>query len=328
MIIFTDIDDVYIDIQDEEHLATLKSKLESASVLKFTYELAIGGSIPFLDVQVDSSNGKYITSVYRKPTDEGFCLNGDSEAPEKYKSSVIRAYIHRAIKHCTSWALLHQEFSRIKQMLTNNNYKTSDIDDHIRRALHSHFKPPKKSEGKTQLKLYYKSNMNTAYKTEEKVIRDIVTQNCTPTNEEESLHLIVYYKSPKISSLVMKNNLQKTPKLKATNVVYEFKCPIGDCARQRNSAYIGHTTTTLSRRMTMHLQDGAPLKHLSQHHNMRLTRKIIEENTSIITKCSDVRRLRVLEAVHIRDRDPLINRQQNMRGTLYLYDGRPLAPRV
>ena len=73
------------------------------------------------------------------------------------------------------------------------------------------------------------------------------------------MQLIIYYQAPSTSKLIMTNNPSRdTTDLKATNVVYEFQCPIGDCARRNNSSYIGHTTTTLPRRITMHLQNGAP----------------------------------------------------------------------
>ena len=87
-------------------------------------------------------------------------------------------------------------------------------------------------------------------------------------------------------------------------------------------------TTTLSRRITMHLQSGAPDKHVTSTHNQPLTRRMMVENISVLTKCSNKQKLMILEAVYIRDRDPLINRQLDMRGTLSLYDGRPLLPRI
>ena len=143
------------------------------------------------------------------------------------------------------------------------------------------------------------------------------------------IQLTVYYQSPSTSKLVMTNNVSRdTSDLKATNVIYEFHCPIGDCARRNNSSYIGHTTTTLSRRITMHLQNGAPERHIRLNHDKTLTRSMMVNNTSIIAKCSKKKKLAILEAVYIRDRDPIINRQMDMRGTLSLYDGRPLAPRV
>ena len=78
----------------------------------------------------------------------------------------------------------------------------------------------------------------------------------------------------------------------------------------------------------MHLQNGAPDKHIKSTHNSSLTRNMMVENTSILTRCTNRKKLMVLEAVYIRDRDPLINRQMDMRGTLSLHDGRPLLPRA
>ena len=116
--------------------------------------------------------------------------------------------------------------------------------------------------------------------------------------------------------------------LKMTNVVYEIKCPFGECARQPNSSYIGYTTTTLSRRITMHLQEGAPKHHVLTKHQIHLPRHVMVDNTCVLAKNSNKRKLKVLEAVYIRDKDPNINRQSNMRGTIWLCDGQPLAPRV
>ena len=313
---------------------SLRTSLQQHSVLSFTTESSVNHKIPFLDVQIDATDNTFVTTVFKKPTDRGHCLSGDSECPDQYKESVIRAYINRAIKHCSTWPLLHQELQRVRQLLVNNRYKHSDIDEHIHRQLHKHLARPNQADKpnddqSTQIKLYYQGSMSTAYKKDEKILRDIVSKNCIPTKADDKIKLIIFYKNPSISNLVMSNNLSKdTSALKATNIVYEYQCPLGDCARRNNSSYIGHTTTTLSRRITMHLQNGAPDKHTQTNHNTRLTRSMLVENTSIIAKCTNRKKLMVLEAVCIRDRDPLINRQMDMRGTLSLHDGRPLLPRV
>ena len=153
-------------------------------------------------------------------------------------------------------------------------------------------------------------------------------KNCIPSKDDDNIRLTIYYKSPRVSNLIMCNNLSNdNAPLKSTNVVYEYKCQIGDCARRRNSSYIGHTTTSLSRRLTMHLQGGGPMTHTLSDHGRKLQRSDLVDNTKILTKCSQSRKLKVLEAVYIRDKDPSINRQQNMRGTLWLYDGQPLEAR-
>ena len=183
--------------------------------------------------------------------------------------------------------------------------------------------------GQGKVNLFYESRMSSCYKKEEKAIRSILMKNCIPKNDGDNLKLVIYYKSPTVSNLVMKNNLSDVPSLlRSTNVVYKYKCTSGDCAHQPNSTYIGHTTTTVSRRITMHLQDGAPARHLREEHNTDLTRSMMVDNMSIIARCSRRKKLKVLEAVYIRDMDPAINRQMNMRGSLPLFDSAPLVPRA
>ena len=77
----------------------------------------------------------------------------------------------------------------------------------------------------------------------------------------------------------------------------------------------------------MHLQNGGPKTHTETYHDQRLTRTEMVANTSIIDRSHSIRELHVLEAIHIRDKDPTINRQVNARGTLMLFEGAPLGPR-
>ena len=333
------IDDVFVDIEDLAQLEILKSRLEAKSVLKFTIDTSVNDRLPFLDVDVDASSGKFTTRVYRKPTNAGQCLSGKSECPDRYKKSVISAYVRRALKTCSSWELIHQELERIKQLFADNHYSAADVDSEIRRLIDAKLKKDEQSaeadveaEGggsyrKTHT-LWYQSQMSTAYKKEEKILKDIVRRNCIPTKQNEKIQLQIFYKSARVSSLIMKNNLSAdSSQLSSTNVVYMFKCSLGDCAHRRNANYIGHTVTTLSRRITMHLQDGAPLRHLRQEHGEALTRKLMVSNTSILARCNNRTRLKVMEAVLIRDLDPIINRQLNMRGALTLYDSAPVPAR-
>lgn len=170
--------------------------------------------------------------------------------------------------------------------------------------------------------------MSPAYKTDEKVLRSIVLRHCRPVTPGDQLRLTIYYQNHTTRSLLMTNNpTRDTSMLKQTNVIYKYKCQIGDCALRPNCSYIGLTTTSLSRRLTMHVQNGGPKTHTETHHGRRLTRQDMTQNTTIIDKCADARRLHVLEAVYIRDLDPMINRQVNARGTLVLYEGPPIGPR-
>ena len=79
----------------------------------------------------------------------------------------------------------------------------------------------------------------------------------------------------------MRNNeAPAQPLLQQTNLIYEYKCTQGDCEHLPNASYVGLTTTTLSRRLTMHLQNGGPKKHCAEAPNhVPLTRDMLVDNT-------------------------------------------------
>ena len=89
-----------------------------------------------------------------------------------------------------------------------------------------------------------------------------------------------------------------------------FKCPLVDCVSKENSAYVGLTTTTLSRQLTMHLNDFSSIAlHLKLHSIPKSKlQKILIENTTIIAHEIDKLWLQILEALHIKTKKPKINR--------------------
>ncbi|KAK8405520.1 hypothetical protein O3P69_001820 [Scylla paramamosain] len=96
------------------------------------------------------------------------------------------------------------------------------------------------------------------------------------------------------------------------------------------SRYIGFTTTNLSKRITAHLQDGAIHRHYITEHELFLKRHHTENNTSILEKVSDIKRLRMTEATHIHLEKPSINIQQQEVSlpTKRLLPGRTQAQRL
>ena len=115
--------------------------------------------------------------------------------------------------------------------------------------------PTTARETSNNIDIYYRTLSHQPGKKDEKAIRDIVKKNVTPVMPDHRIRLKMYYKTPRTSSLVMRNNQQKMTTLQEANVVYRFQCSTGDCAT-RNVYYIGLTITSLSRRLTMHLQEG------------------------------------------------------------------------
>ena len=144
---------------------------------------------------------------------------------------------------------------------------------------------------------------------DERGIKAIVYDHVQCANPNDKLKLTIYYRTNTTSNLIMKNNQSpETPQLQRTNLIYEYKCNQDECQRL-NRSYIGLTTTTLSRRLTMHLQHGSPKLHTSQQHHVNLTREMLVDNTKVLRYEIDYERLHILESLFIKNSHPSLNNQ-------------------
>ncbi|XP_045116825.1 uncharacterized protein LOC123507729 [Portunus trituberculatus] len=304
------IDDIFINTNSEANVLQLIQTFRNHTSLNFTHKLENNKQLPFLDILVQRSTTSFTTEVYVKSTNLGFCLNAASECPEKYRRSVINSFVKQAFTHSSSWPTVHKELTRVSQMLANNGYKKEEIDEIIRRHMNYHFRADEKQDPQQEIHLYNKNFMTSAYSMEETALKKIIHNNVKTVDPNFQIKLIIYYKSKRTSSLVLKNNCHPpTTALQEVNVVYQYTCNHGDCSR-RPSTYIGSTITTLSKRITAHLQDSAIKKHhVTNHADINFTRKIVEENTVTLHKEPNKARLRMTEAVYIHTKTPSINIQ-------------------
>ena len=67
--------------------------MESSSALKFTYETSVNGKISFLDVDIKTHNGQFVSDVFRKTTNDCKILNAKSECPTRYKAASTRGLV-------------------------------------------------------------------------------------------------------------------------------------------------------------------------------------------------------------------------------------------
>nr|XP_045592898.1 uncharacterized protein LOC123754492 [Procambarus clarkii] len=203
------VDDIFVQVPDTERLLQLKEAFEQNSVLNFTYEMESGGKLPFLDVAVMERNGSFHHAVYTKETNIGMCLNADSDCPERYKRSVVNAYVDRALTHSSGWKQVDEELCRIRQILVNNGFSNGYVEDIIKRKVAR----CATGNGTTNtaipvlpIKLFYRNFFSTAYKAEERALKEIIERNVTPTDVNQKIKLTIYYKSRKTANLLMKNS--------------------------------------------------------------------------------------------------------------------------
>ena len=118
-----------------------------------------------------------------------------------------------------------------------------------------HYTTP--SSQQTYIKLFYCNEMHYNYKSDEKILKRLIHRNILPSDPNKKTKLIIYNNKFKTSNLVIRNNSSPSiGVLQKNNVIYQFKCPLGDCiSDDNNNIYVGLTSTTLSRRLTMHLSD-------------------------------------------------------------------------
>ena len=313
------IDDCFLVVESENDITRLIDTFKENSVLNFTHEIG-GQRLNFLDVSIENNDGTYKTKVYRKPTDPGIYLNSRSECPESYKTGTIKNLIHRTFKICSDISNCRESINNLKQAFVNNGYSNSlfdkilnkYIDNLPNRQAETSQPPPEPPDGGSNHThdIYYKNQFSNAYKTDERVMKNIVHSNVKCKNPNDSLKLIIYYKSATVKSLASRNNNSPPiPPLQQTDLIYEFTCKKDECEHLPNNSYVGMTTTTLSRRLTMHLNSGGPKTHLNTTHNENLTRINLENGTKILRKEPDHNRLKILEALIIQEKRPVINQQ-------------------
>ena len=122
----------------------------------------------------------------------------------------------------------------------------------------------------------------------------------------------MYYKSPKTSSLIRKNNLAATNSaLLKISIIYQYKCQIKECM-PRNVSHFGQTRWIFSRHLTNHLQGGGIKVHHQQYHSSLIYREEIVNNTNILFHTCSKKRTTVLEAECVRDLSPVINIKINI----------------
>ena len=157
-------------------ISKLIDRFQQNSVLTFPSEIGTNNSIHFLDVHVAQHTNKFKTLVFKKPTDTGVYLNAVSECPYRYEESSIKVLVHRTYKISSDWRKFSQSINNLKQTFINNGYSNvcsnRILNDYVNR-MHN---PTEKSNITTQY-LFHCNQFKSAYKTVERMIKQIVQNN-------------------------------------------------------------------------------------------------------------------------------------------------------
>ncbi|XP_069166334.1 uncharacterized protein [Procambarus clarkii] len=122
------VDDIFTQVPDARCLQQLKEAFERNSVLSFTYVMEKNGKLPFLDVTVMERSGGFHTAVYAKETNIGMCLNANSDCPDRYKRSIVNAFVDRALSHSSGWKQVDEELCRVDNADTVKSDCEQDLE--------------------------------------------------------------------------------------------------------------------------------------------------------------------------------------------------------
>ena len=301
--------------------------------LKFTCEMERNNALPFLDVLVEKSDGRLLTSVYRKPTFTGQYTRWDSFSATSYKLGLINNLVTRAIEICSP-CKLSTELESVKRILRDNGYPDHVIDRGVQRAMDSRARPavhgPKKCP--VYLKLPWRG------KTSEKFAHEI----------KKSVSRAYFTVSTRVifttNRMVPKTRKDVLPSPQLSNVIYQFQC-------RCDAVYVGRTSQRLEDRIKQHVPsdihkasdkirtqpsrncktanstsvtsksstkgDSAIGQHLLN--NPECAQGYNPDQFSIVARARSFSQLLFLEALYIQHNDPLLCRQKEFIRALNLF---------
>ena len=94
------VDDCFLLFNSFDHVPLFLNYLNHQHS-SITSELEKDGKLPFLDIEISRSNGKFSTSVYSKPTFTGLFTHFHSFIPLAYKRSLVSSLLHRIFNLCS-----------------------------------------------------------------------------------------------------------------------------------------------------------------------------------------------------------------------------------
>ena len=148
LIYFRYVDDTFAMFENEFNCNRFLKQLNSLhQSLSFTHEKEVNGKLPFLDVLVEKSNTKFLTSVYRKPSFSGQYNCWNSFGPKRRKNNLIVTLVHQALAYCSP-SKLPQEIDFIQLILCSNGYPENVINLRIQRKIEESKLLPKEGSEK------------------------------------------------------------------------------------------------------------------------------------------------------------------------------------
>ena len=86
------------------------------------------------------------------------------------------------------------EIKRSQKILVNNGYPNFLVNDEIRRFFQKESNAKREVKGKTHV-LFYRNFMNSSYREDEKILKEIINSNVKTKEKDDVIKLVIYYKT-------------------------------------------------------------------------------------------------------------------------------------
>ena len=273
------------------------------SNIKFTYEIESNNSISFLDILINNTNNKFVTSIYRKPTFTGLGMNYLSSIPQLFKVNSIRTLIYRAYHLSSSYLNFHKEVEFLQQYFKNNNFPVNLFQKHLKSFLHKIYNPSPIVHTVDKRKMYislpYYGYISEKIRSE---LDSIILKMFPHLNVK-----LAFNNSFSIKSFF--KHKESLPAHVCSSVIYLYKCE--DCS----SSYIGSTIRQFQCRQAEHMnvsvRTGLPLASPNHsailQHSKSTGHGIFQRNFKILNKTHNKKDIRTLESLYITKTRPNLN---------------------
>ena len=314
------VDDTFTFIKDGEIDAVLEELNSFHDDIKFTYESEIDHKISFLDVGISrKQDGRFSTTVHRKPTDNSIYIHWDAFATRQWKIGTLKGLIRRAFLVCSTDLALKKELGYLKQVFTKiNGYPSKivhNVIEDVRRKWVATAEPGEPtepaeavaptvvevSEAESELKpficLPYKGvEGEKVLQVFKRSLRSVLSDKVKPR---------FVYKGTKIGSFFSVKD--KVEYKHQSNLVYGY-VPKNETALR--DGYIGQTKVRMERRTQehAHLDKKSAVYKNSQAKNLEVS----SEDFKILEKgFPNLLERRIAESLYVKEYQPKLNDQKD-----------------
>ena len=297
------VDDIFILTDDKEAADEIHTRINNVDPhIKFEIEHPVNGALSLLDFTVTlQRDGEAHFCFYRKEAKKNTFIHRRSAMPEACKTNSIMNEIARIEERCTTDEDKRENINTFRQQLSTRGYKNDKphntrtdrrnySNDRAAHAQYHYFEFPYVNEATHRA-------INRVFKTAQLPVRTY----CKNRNLRSLLS-----RKREDGECTMPNCSIQSKLCNKKNCVYSLTCVAG------RAEYIGSTKRTLHQRVKEHLT--SPTSSVYQHR----AKCKGDFETNIISTDPTTNRLRVKEAIAIRERRPAINSKSECDELLHL----------